>query len=72
MSQKELARISGVSHTCLRNIEHGCENVTTKTLLRIAAAFDLSLLKLTHLATPEDKLMEMVYAARSRAGIKTS
>ena len=70
MTQKDLSRISGVSHTCLRDIEHGCANVTTKTLLRIAAAFDLSLMKLTHLATPEDELMEMVYTARKNAGLR--
>lgn len=70
LTQTELARVSGVSHTCIRNIEKGCENVTTKTLLRIAAAFDLSLMKLTHLATNEERLIEMVYAARSRAGIR--
>ena len=70
LTQTELACISGVSHTCIRNVEKGCENVTTKTLLRIAAAFDVSLMKRTHLATTEERLMEMVYAARSKAGIR--
>lgn len=69
-TQKKLAGLSNVCAARLRDIEHSCANVRISTLLRIAAAFDLSLLQLVHLTTPEDELMELVQAARIRAGMR--
>lgn len=70
ITQKQLAQIAGISSTYLRYIEQGCANMTVRVLLVIAEAFDLSLMKLTFLATPEELLMHMVREARERAGIQ--
>lgn len=69
MTQKQLAHIAGISDTYLRYIEQGCANMTFNKLLRIAKAFDLSLMKLTYLAMSEEELMDMVHNARGMAGI---
>ena len=70
MTQKQLAQSAGISSTYLRYIEQGCANMTVRKIQRIADAFDLSLMKLTFLATPEDLLMQMVREAREKAGIQ--
>ena len=64
------ARLSHTSIVCLRDIEHGCANMTISKLLCIAEAFDLSLVKLNFLTMPEDELMEAVRNARDKAGIR--
>ena len=69
ISQKQLASIAGLSTTYLRYIEQGCANMTVVKLLGIANAFDLTLMKLTFLAMPEEHLMRMVRDAREKAGI---
>ncbi|MCI8293898.1 MAG: transcriptional regulator [Hespellia sp.] len=70
LTQKQLALLSNMSVVCLRDIEHGCANITTNKLLCIAEAFDLSLVKLSALTMPEEELMDMIYKARDRAGIR--
>ena len=70
MSRKQLAQIAGLSVTYLRYIEQGCANMTMRKLPGIADAFDLSLMKLTFLATPEEQLMKMIREAREKAGIR--
>lgn len=70
LTQKQLAERSGISAVCLRDIEHGCSNVTIDKLSRVANAFGLSLAELDACTRPEEELMEMVYTARSRAGLR--
>ena len=72
LTQKELAKSSGMSTAYLREIEHGCANVTMKKLLSIAYAFDLSLMKLHFLSSTEEELMESIRKARSRADIRVN
>ncbi|MCI8454230.1 MAG: transcriptional regulator [Lachnospiraceae bacterium] len=69
LTQKQLACISNVSVARLRDIEHGCANVTTNKLMAIAEAFDISLLELSALATSETELLNMIYRARMAAGV---
>lgn len=69
LTQKQLGRQSSVSVACLRDIEHGCANVTTNKLLCIASAFDLTLAELNFLTMPEETLVEIVRNARLAAGI---
>lgn len=69
ITQKQLAHLAGISVAWLRDIEHGCANMTMDKLLRISKAFDLSLLKLACLAMSEEELMDLVQKARERAGI---
>ena len=69
ITQKQLAHLAGISAAWMRDIEHGCANMTIDKLLRISKAFDLSLLKLACLAMSEEELMDLVQNARERAGI---
>lgn len=69
LTQEQLARLSNISISCLRDIEHCCANVTAKKLLCIARAFGMSLTELNSIAMREEKLMEMVYKAREKAGL---
>ena len=69
LTQKQLAHIAGMSAAWLRDIEHGCANMTMDKLLCISNAFDLSLMKLACLAMSEEELMKLVHNARDKAGI---
>ena len=69
ITQKQLASISGISAARLRDIEHGCANVTVTKLNCIANAFGLSLLELNALAMCEEELMKLIRDARNKAGI---
>lgn len=69
LSQKQLACMSNVSVSHLRNIEHGCANVTVKRLASIAEAFGMSLTELTWHSIPEAELLDLVEQARAAAGI---
>lgn len=68
-TQKHLATLSGISVAYLRDIEHGCANVTVYKLFHIANAFALSLSKLSSLSMSENMMMDLVHTARDRAGI---
>lgn len=70
LTQLELARLSNISPACLRDIEHGCANVTMKKLLCVSGALGLSLTKLNALALSEDELLESVRKAKVKAGLK--
>lgn len=70
LTQKQLAYLAGISTVCLRDIERECANVTVNKLLCVAGAFHMSLMELSSLTMPEETLMDMIYSARTRAGIK--
>lgn len=70
MTQAQLASRSHVSPACLRDIEHGCTNMTVRKLMCIASAFGLSLTELATLAMPEDELLRIVRNAKSTAGLR--
>lgn len=69
ITQKQLAHLAGISAAWLRDIEHGCANMSMDMLLRISKAFDLTLMKLACLAMSEEELMKLVREARDKAGI---
>lgn len=69
LTQSRLAYFSQVSQARLRDIEHGCANVTANKLQAIAGAFGLTLLQLNYLTTPVEEVLEAVYQARAMAGI---
>lgn len=46
MTQEELAEKSGVSRTIISSLENGSPNTTSKTLVRIARALEVSIDKL--------------------------
>lgn len=69
LTQKQLCSLSGVSLAYLREIEHSYANVSMQKLIHIASAFDMTLLQLRALSTPEAELLRMVYDARIAAGI---
>lgn len=69
LSQAELARRSNISVGYLRDIEHGCANVTIGKLLGIAEGFGMSLVELRAVSMYEEELMELVYQARKAAKI---
>ncbi len=70
LTQMKLACLSNISPACLRDMEHGCANVTIKKLLRVSDAFGLTLTKLNTLAMSEDELLESVRKARVMAGLR--
>ena len=70
LTQKELAQLAQISDARLRDVEHGCANMTINTLLCISRAFGLSLMELNFLTMQEEELMELVHTARDRAGIR--
>jgi len=66
-SQRRLALAANVSTARLRDIEHGCANVTIEVLDRIANAFGLSLFALGTLPLPDAEVLDMVRKARAVA-----
>jgi len=68
LTQIQLARLSHMSPACLRDIEHGCANMTVKKLLSIANSFGMSLTRLDFCAMSEDELIEIVRNAKRMAG----
>lgn len=64
VTQKDFGALAHVSLGRLRDIEHGCANVTVDILDRIAAALDMSLLALFTIGISQDHLFEYVNAAR--------
>ena len=60
--------IRTVDPACLRDIEHGCANMTVKKLLSIANSFGMSLTRLDFCAMSEDELIEIVRNAKRMAG----
>lgn len=67
LSQKKLAHMAHVSVARLRDIEHGCANVTVLLLDRIADSLGLSLFALATLAMEEEVILPLVYEARTAA-----
>lgn len=67
LTQKQLGALARVSTARLRDIEHGCANVTVEVLERIAAALNMSLLALFTIGVSRDNLFECVKDARKRA-----
>ena len=63
ITQRELANMSKVSCARLRDIEHGCANVTILVLDKIAEALGLSLLELGMLTVPEEEFDDMIRRA---------
>lgn len=70
MTQARLACLSGVCPACLRDIEHGCSNMTIQNLLCVADAFGLSLTELNDCAMSEEELIGLVRKARRMAGLR--
>lgn len=68
LTQKRLARMAGVSETWLRDIEHGCANVTVRKLARVANALDMSLLELSVMSVPEAMLLERLRDTKAAMG----
>lgn len=68
LTQRQLAALAEVSPARLRDIEHGCANVTIMLLERIAAALDIPLLALSTLTLSEEDILAMVHHARVLAG----
>lgn len=66
LTQKQLAISSNVSVARIRDIEHGCANPTTGTLLDITGALDMSLIDL-NVTVPKQELMSAIREARDRA-----
>ena len=66
ITQRELANMSKVSCARLRDIEHGCANVTIVVLDKIAEVLGLSLLEIGMLTVSEDEFEDMVQRARAR------
>lgn len=69
MTQRQLAYDSHMSPARLRDVEHGCANVSMNKLLRIAGTFDLTLTQLNYLTTPVEEVLEIVHQARVMAGL---
>lgn len=63
ITQRELANLSKVSCARLRDIEHGCANVTIVVLDKIAGALGLSLLEVGMLTVSEDEFEDVVQRA---------
>ena len=63
ITQRELANMSKVSCARLRDIEHGCANVTIVVLDKIVEALGLSLLEVGMLTVSEDEFEDMVQRA---------
>ena len=63
-SQRRLALAAKVSIARLRDIEHGCANVTIEVLERIADALNVSLFALGALTLPEAEVLNMVHKAK--------
>lgn len=72
LTQRELAQLANLSAACLRDIEHGCANMTIKTLMRIAEGFGLSMTELFATTMEQEELLELVYDTRKAAGIDRS
>lgn len=68
-TQSRLARSSYISTARLRDVEHGCANVSIGKLLGIANSFGLTLMQLNCLAMPIEELLETVNQARVIAGL---
>lgn len=64
MTQKELARMANVSTAWLRDIEHGCANVTIEKLEHIANALGLSLLELFVMDIPEEARLKVIRSTK--------
>ena len=65
ITQRELANLSKMSCARLRDIEHGCVNVTIVVLDKIAEVLGLSLLEIGMLTVSEDEFEDMVQRARA-------
>ena len=63
ITQRELANLSKVSCARLRDIEHGCANVTIVALDKITGALGLSLLEAGMLTVSEDEFEDVVQSA---------
>ena len=63
ITQRELANLPKVSCARLRDIEHGCANVTIVVLDKIAGALGLSLLEVGMLTVSEDEFEDVVQRA---------
>lgn len=64
-TQRRLALAANVSPARLRDIEHGCANVTVEILERIADALNISLFALGALTLPEPEILGRVHRARA-------
>ncbi len=72
LSQKELAKRAHISAARLRDLEHGCANVTVAFLERVAAGLGVSALALGALGLSEDQVLEMVHQAREMAEMQAA
>ena len=72
LTQKRLACMAGMSAAWLRDIEHGCANVTVRKLECIANALGMSLLELSVMSIPEELLLEMLRHTRSAIEPRTT
>ena len=68
LSQKKLAEMSCVSATRLRDIEHGCANVSIALLERIANSLEISLPALGSLGLSDGQVLDMIHKARAVIG----
>lgn len=72
LTQAQLARRSNISLARLRDIEHGCANVTVQTLARLANGLDISLPGLILVTMTEREIWENLSYIRNIAGIQVS
>lgn len=72
LTQKQLAKIAGVSSARLRDIEHGCANATVSLLERIAGALEVPLLALSVLTISEADVLAAVHSAQAIAGLEAA
>ncbi len=70
LSQRALAQRAHVSVSRLRDLEHGCANVTISLLARIAKGLGISLLALCALGLSGAQVLDMVHRARAAAQMK--
>lgn len=65
LTQRELAEMALVSPAHLRDIEHGCANVSIALLKRIADSLEISLPALGSLGLSDGQVLDMVHKARA-------
>ena len=68
LSQQEVAALSGIAQANIAKIEHGLNNVTLETMMRVIRVVDRELARRIK-ADPKVRFGENVRSARSKAGL---
>lgn len=69
LTQMQLAHMSNISVARLRDIEHGCANVTINKSACIAKTFGMSMSELNTVTMSDASLLNLVHRARAVVGI---